>query len=302
MTRIAFDVGTGWGSHRLRGRGPADPAGRRARRADTFQNARLWDYRPLQDTLDQLQTVRQYYDFTDVDTDRYTIQGTLRQVMLSARELAPGAQPAAAARGSTSGSRSPTASAWRWCRSTRRPRAASPQLIVRDLPPVSTAGAPQIRQPRIYFGERPSDWIITGARQDEFDYPVGSSDTDGAHRVRPDDPLDRHDRDQARHDPVAAAVRPPVPGPEPADQRPGHRRQPAPVPSLARRSAAVSSRRSCASTRIPTWSSPPTAGSSTSRTPTRRATGSRTPSRSTRRPCRARRAWPAPRSTTSATA
>ena len=56
--------------------------------ADTFTNARLWDYRPLQTTLDQLQAVRQYYDFHDVDTDRYMIDGTLRQVMLSGRELA----------------------------------------------------------------------------------------------------------------------------------------------------------------------------------------------------------------------
>ena len=54
----------------------------------TFRNARLWDYRPLGDTLDQLQTVRQYYDFVDVDTDRYEVNGETRQVMLSARELA----------------------------------------------------------------------------------------------------------------------------------------------------------------------------------------------------------------------
>ena len=56
--------------------------------ADTFANARLWDYRPLGATLDQLQTVRQYYDFTDVDIDRYIIDGKQRQVMLSAREMA----------------------------------------------------------------------------------------------------------------------------------------------------------------------------------------------------------------------
>ena len=56
--------------------------------AETFENARLWDYRPLGATLDQLQTVRQYYDFTDVDIDRYPIDGTQRQVMLSAREMA----------------------------------------------------------------------------------------------------------------------------------------------------------------------------------------------------------------------
>ena len=55
-----------------------------------------------------------------------------------------------------------------------------PQLIIRDLPPVSSAGAPAIKQPRIYFGERASDWILTGARQSEFDYPVGSTATDGS--------------------------------------------------------------------------------------------------------------------------
>ena len=56
--------------------------------ADTFVNARLWDYRPLGATLDQLQTVRQYYDFVDVDIDRYLINGKQRQVMLSGREMA----------------------------------------------------------------------------------------------------------------------------------------------------------------------------------------------------------------------
>ena len=50
------------------------------READTFRSARLWDYRPLGTTLDQLQTVRRYYDFTDVDTDRYTIDDVERQV------------------------------------------------------------------------------------------------------------------------------------------------------------------------------------------------------------------------------
>src|SRR5437899_10372320 len=63
--------------------------------ADTFANARLWDYRPLGDTLDQLQTIRQYYDFTDIDTDRYQIDGQIRQVMLGARELAPEKNPQA---------------------------------------------------------------------------------------------------------------------------------------------------------------------------------------------------------------
>ena len=54
----------------------------------TFDNARLWDPSPLGATLDQLQTVRQYYTFTSVNIDRYTISGEPTAVMLSAREMA----------------------------------------------------------------------------------------------------------------------------------------------------------------------------------------------------------------------
>jgi hypothetical protein len=138
----------------------------------TFQNARLWDAAPLRDSLDQLQTVRQYYDFTNVDTDRYQINNSARQVMLAARELAP--------------EKNPQANSWVNQRITFTHgigvamvpvNAATPEgqpdLFIQGLPPVSSSGAPQISQPRIYFGERPSDWVITDARQDEFDYPLG---------------------------------------------------------------------------------------------------------------------------------
>ena len=54
----------------------------------TFDNARLWDASPLAATLDQLQTVRQYYTFTSVNIDRYVINGQPTEVMLSAREMA----------------------------------------------------------------------------------------------------------------------------------------------------------------------------------------------------------------------
>ena len=55
--------------------------------ADTLQNVRLWDYRPLLDTYKQLQGIRPYYDFASVDTDRYILDGQYRQVMLSVREM-----------------------------------------------------------------------------------------------------------------------------------------------------------------------------------------------------------------------
>jgi len=177
MTRLAYDL-NGWkdqpfkGDQVLTSQDIAD-------QADTFASARLWDYRPLRATLDQLQTVRKYYDFTDVDTDRYMINGTERQVMLSARELALEQNPSAVG----------------WVNQriiyTHGVGAAmvpvnqvssegQPDLIISNLPPVSTAGAPTITQPRIYFGERPSSYVVVGARQAEFDYPTGESDTGGS--------------------------------------------------------------------------------------------------------------------------
>ncbi len=62
---------------------PADIAGNRA----TLDNVRLWDHGPLLDTFGQIQEIRTYYDFVSVDNDRYVVDGALRQVMLSAREL-----------------------------------------------------------------------------------------------------------------------------------------------------------------------------------------------------------------------
>jgi uncharacterized membrane protein (UPF0182 family) len=139
----------------------------------TFNNARLWDYHPLGATLDQLQTVRQYYTFPSVDIDRYDISGARTEVMLSAREMALDLSQS-----------SPT-----WIAShilythgyglTMVPvnGVASnglPDLVIKDLPVTSAPGAPTVTEPRIYFGERPSDWVLVGARSDEFDYPSSS--------------------------------------------------------------------------------------------------------------------------------
>lgn len=173
MTRLAFGL-SGWTEQGYQGNAPITPEVI-ADDSDTFANARLWDYRPLGDTLDQLQTVRQYYDFVDVDTDRYQIGGDLRQVMLSARELAL--------------DKNPSATGWVNQRIvyTHGMGAAmvpvnavatqgQPQLIISNIPPVSNAGAPPIKVPQVYFGERPSDYVVVDARQPEFDYQRGAGD------------------------------------------------------------------------------------------------------------------------------
>ena len=177
MTRLAFGLDD-WVSRAYTGKAELSQSAIDAER-DTFTNARLWDYRPLQTTLDQLQTVRQYYDFVDVDTDRYEINGELRQVMLSARELAL--------------ERNPEATSWVNQRIiythgiglamvpvNEVTNEGQPRLWVRDLPPISLSGAPPVTQPRIYFGEADDHYVIVGARQPEFDYPrdTGAGSTD----------------------------------------------------------------------------------------------------------------------------
>jgi uncharacterized membrane protein (UPF0182 family) len=173
MTRLAFGLDS-WSQRQFRGEDVLTEADIDDE-ADTFRSARLWDYRPLGLTLDQLQTVRRYYDFIDVDTDRYVIDDVERQVMLSARELNLEGNPAAVGWinqrivfthgiGVTMVPVNEVASE------------GQPRLLIGNLPPVSNGGAPAVTEPRIYFGERESSYVVVGARQAEFDYPTGETD------------------------------------------------------------------------------------------------------------------------------
>ena len=177
MTRLAFDIDD-WEDRDFRGEDVLTEAAIE-NEVDTFTNARLWDYRPLGATLDQLQRIRRYYDFYDVDTDRYTIDDTQRQVMLSARELALDQNPQA------TGFVNQRIFYTHGIGVAMVPvnevaNEGQPRLFIRNLPPVSDPGVPVITEPRIYFGERPADWVITGARQSEFDIPTGDDDSGSA--------------------------------------------------------------------------------------------------------------------------
>lgn len=178
MTRLAFGLDQWEDDRPFRGEAVLNDRVI-ADEADTFRNARLWDYRPLTRSFDQLQTFRRYYDFVDVDTDRYVLEGVRRQVMLSARELAI--------------DQNPEATGWVNQRITfthgigvamapvnEVANEGQPRLLIGNLPPVSTTGAPTITEPRIYFGERPSSYVVVGARQSEFDYPTGQDGDTGA--------------------------------------------------------------------------------------------------------------------------
>jgi uncharacterized membrane protein (UPF0182 family) len=138
----------------------------------TIENIRLWDWQPLMDAYMQLQEIRTYYKFHDVDIDRYWLDGAYQSVMLSARELKSSLLP-------------PNAQTWVNTRVlfthgngvvmgpvTRKTADGLPVFYLRDIPPVSTGG-PEIREPRIYYGEETNSYVIVRGSTPEFDYPKG---------------------------------------------------------------------------------------------------------------------------------
>jgi len=138
--------------------------------ASTIENVRLWDHEPLLRTFGQIQEIRPYYDFTSVDNDRYMIDGKYRQVMLSARELNPESIPNKSwvnerlmfthGYGLTLGPVNQVTTE------------GLPVLLIRDLPPVSTANL-KVSEPSIYFGELSSNYVLVKTKQREFNYPKG---------------------------------------------------------------------------------------------------------------------------------
>lgn len=136
--------------------------------SETVRNIRLWDYRPLLQTYNQVQALRQQYTFNDIDIDRYTIDGERRQVMLSARELIPEQLEDQAQTWVnrklvyTHGygvAASPVAEIT---------KDGLPTFILKDLPP---QGLLTVTRPQIYFGERANEYVIVKTDTPEFDYP-----------------------------------------------------------------------------------------------------------------------------------
>lgn len=140
----------------------------------TITNIRLWDYRPLLQTFNQLQAIRQYYEFVTVDTDRYYIDGEYRQVMLSGRELnttrlASEAQTWTNLRLQFTHGYGATMNTVAEVTSDGLPR-----LVVKDIP-AQTEGLPPLLRPEIYYGHLTSDYVVVNTHTQEFSYPMGDT-------------------------------------------------------------------------------------------------------------------------------
>lgn len=144
----------------------------------TIDNIPINDYRPALDIYNQIQGLKNYYQFHDIDIDRYTINGTYRQVFVSARELNSANIPKQTdAQGAS----------WinRYLKYTHGygiamspvnevTASGQPRLFIRDMPVVSDIDI-KVDTPQIYFGELTKDFAIVNTREKEFDYPASNA-------------------------------------------------------------------------------------------------------------------------------
>lgn len=140
------------------------------RNASTIRNIRLWDYRPLLSTYRQLQEIRLYYSFKDVDIDRYTLDGDYRQVMLAARELDYSQVPAEAQTWVNQRLKYTHGYGIAMSPVNVVTSQGLPRLFIKDIPPVSSVDL-TVERPGIYYGEDTTNYIFTGTTTEEFDYP-----------------------------------------------------------------------------------------------------------------------------------
>lgn len=141
-----------------------------------IQSIPLWDRRPLIDTYKQLQEIRSYYQFRNVDADRYRINGDYRQVMLSVREFS---LEQLSLRGETWVNRHLVYThGYGLCMSPSNEIVGDglPEFYIRDIPPFSSIDL-NINRPEIYYGENTKDYVVVGSKTPEFDYPKGDENS-----------------------------------------------------------------------------------------------------------------------------
>ena len=240
----------GHGPHRRRRQGQLEP---------TLDNVRLWEPRPALDTYSQIQEIRLYYSFTDVDVDRYTIDGKYRQVLISARELD---QTQLQPQSQTWVNQHLTYThGYGFVLSPVNEAGGDglPVLLVKDIPPRTDTDL-KITRPEIYYGELGNDYVVVKTTSPEFDYPKGDTNVYATYAGDGGVPIGSWI--------AAAGLQLPLrDGQDPLLQL-AHRRLAHHVSAAPSRSGCRPSRRSSSTTKTPTWCCATTARSSGCGTPT----------------------------------
>jgi uncharacterized membrane protein (UPF0182 family) len=150
----------------------------------TINNLRLWDNGPIQQTYQQLQSIRTYYSFNQIDLDRYNVNGSTVQVEISAREVDQSKLPSQA-----QGWVNQKLEYTHGYGVAASPVSAVvgdglPDYIVGNIPP---SGPLKVTNPRIYFGQLTNDYVLAPSASQEFDYPSGADNArnsyEGGHGV-----------------------------------------------------------------------------------------------------------------------
>jgi len=143
----------------------------------TIDNVRLWDRRALQSTLAQIQEIRTYYDFRTPDVDRYIINGRLREVMLSAREMNVDQLPEQSRNWINQHVVYTHGYGVTMNTVNEFTPEGLPNLVLKNMPVESTAPEIKVTRPEIYFGEETNSHVYVktkpqGATPPEFNYPA----------------------------------------------------------------------------------------------------------------------------------
>ena len=139
---------------------------------ETIRNIRINDYDPAKTFYNSTQSIRQYYEFNDVDVDRYMIDGEYTQTFLSAREINETKIPQQWLNLHIKYTHGYGATLSRVDKVTT---SGQPDMLVKNIPPESQISEIDIDRPEIYFGELTNSYIIVGTDEEEFDYPEGEN-------------------------------------------------------------------------------------------------------------------------------
>ncbi|MBE7034745.1 MAG: hypothetical protein E7402_01295 [Ruminococcaceae bacterium] len=139
---------------------------------------RIADFGSTLTSYNQLQFLRKYYSFYDVDVVPYDIDGELNVIFLAAREMNKDNVDEAA--------KSYANQVFRYTHGfgvvaspvNRVTAEGQPEFLIKDIPPKSTGGMLSVTQPRIYYGELTNDYVIVGGDNKELDYSQGLEDVE----------------------------------------------------------------------------------------------------------------------------
>ncbi len=150
------------------------PAGFMQDKSATINNIRLWDWRPLKQTYNQLQGLRPYYLFNNVDIDRYILEDNFRQVMIAARELDQDNLDERAKNWQNLKLRYTHGYGLVMSPVNSITPQGLPEFFIKDIPPKSNIDM-NIERPEIYFGEITDNYVIVNTKYKEFNYPLGDN-------------------------------------------------------------------------------------------------------------------------------